>query len=324
MLQTLDRIVRNLFVRNLHLKVIALLLTFALYLWVSVDREVERTRYAPLRVDVPSEMVLVNDPPDKVGVTIRGKWSDLSQLDASQIGAIRLQVDPAMGRHGRISLTPDMVDLPPGLRAIDMEPSFVQFHLEKRQAKQVPVRAEFRGELPEGYKLGEVSVSPKVIEVSGPQNSLHKLTRVSTEPIDLTGHTESFTATTRPRLDDPLVEYQLGEPLEVSVPVDAQKIERTFSGLKVEPVNADASLVTSVKPTHVSVTFRGPKAVLDKLDRDEILASLDMAGQQPEGSETVEREVQIRNIPDGVELVGKQPRFFRVRLAPKAAQHAQD
>ncbi len=325
MLQTLDRLIRRIFLQNLHLKVIALLLTLALYLWVSVDREVERTRYTQLRLDVPSRMVLVNDPPTKITVTVRGKWSNLNRLESSQLEPIRVPIDPDMGMRGRISLTPDMVDLPPGLRAVDVQPNVVQFHLEKRRTKIVAIRPRVVGDLPEGYKLEKTELTPERLEISGPESSLTKIPAVSTEPIDVQGHTASFTTEARPRIEDPLVEYHLDEPLVASVHIGAQKVERTFAGLKVEPVNADSSLVASVKPTHVTVTFRGPKAILDHLDRNDLLASLDLSGEHASGPRTVEREVQIRNKPEGVELVSEQPRYFRVHLAPKQAQqHAQD
>lgn len=317
MLETLDRIVRQVFVRNLHLKVIALLLTLALYLWVSVDREVERTRYAPLRLDVPSYMVLVNDPPNRVGVTVRGKWSDLAQLESSELDSIRLQVDPSMGRSGRISLTPDMVDLPPGLRAVDVNPNLVQFRLEEKQRKRVTVRPKVVGKPEDGYDVEDVTVSPKTIEISGPSNSLDKLTSVSTEAINLSGHTQSFSKTVRPRVKDPLVDYHLEAPLEIAVRLSAQEIERTIDDVKVIPSHDNGTLRTSVTPTHVDVTVRGPKALVDKLEKEEILASVDVSDRADGKSATVLKEVEIHNVPTGVTIVSKQPKTFRVSMQPE-------
>jgi YbbR domain-containing protein len=314
MLETLDRIMRRIFLRNLHLKVIALLLTLALYLWVSVDREVERTRYAPLRMDIPAEMVLVNDPPDRIGVTIRGKWSDLARLESSDLDAIRVPIDPDMGSRGRIPLTPDMVELPPGLRAIGIEPNLVQFRLEKRESMTVPVRPKISGEPAEGYEVEDVSVRPSSIEVSGPAKSLEALSTITTSAIDLSGRTESFTQKVRPRIDDPLVEHNLDEPIEVSVQLDAQQVERVFQNLEVVPHQNQGSLVTSIEPSNVDVTVRGPKAVIDKLDKSDLLASIDLSAHSSGIDTTVLENVEIHNVPIGVEIIRKQPQTFRVRL----------
>jgi YbbR domain-containing protein len=317
MLETLDRIVRRVFVRNLHLKVIALLLTLALYLWVSVDREVERTRYAPLRLDIPAEMVLVNNPPDRVGVTIRGKWSDLARLDSSELDSIRVPMDAEMGNQGRIPLTPDMVELPPGLRAIGIEPNLVQFRLEKRETRTVPIRPRITGEPAEGYEVEDVSVRPSSIDVSGPAKSLEDLSTVGTDPIDLSGRTSSFTKRVRPRLNDSLIEYHLDQPVEVSVQLDAQQVERVIEDLKVVPHQNQGALVTSIEPNSVDVTLRGPKTVVDKLDKNDLLASVDLSNHPKGVNTTLLEKVEIHNVPNGVEIIRTQPQTFRVRLHPR-------
>jgi len=322
MLETLNHILRRVFLQNLHMKLVALLLTLALYLWVSVDREVERTRYVPVRYSVPDQMVLVNDPPSKAGVTIRGKWSDLSQLDSSQLDLIRVTIDAGMGTRGQISLSPDMVDLPPGLRAVNVEPGSIPFRLEERRSKVLPIHAKLLGEPPDGYRVESVSVTPQKITVSGPEQSLVQLSTISTEPIGIQERTQSFSTRAFLRVDDPLVEYRLDKPAQVSVTIVTQQVERTFPDIEVEVLNADNALVKTVKPATVALTLRGAKSIMDALDPEQLLASVDLKGEVPRDIRTVEREVQVRNIPGGVELLGKQPQFFRVYLAPRPAEIA--
>lgn len=313
MLETLDRILRRLFLRNLHLKVIAALLTLALYIWVSVDREVERTREAPLQITPPSGMVLVNDPPDKTAITIRGKWSDLARLESAELDPINVEVDTTMGETGRVSLSPELVDLPPGLRAVDIEPNYVKFRLADKHRKEVRVRANLVGEPADAYEISNVRLTPSTIDVSGPATALESISAVSTEPIDVTGRTESFTQRVRPRLDDPLVEYQLDDPLEVEVTLHAQEIRRTIPDLEVRAVNT--VYPTAIEPQQVNVTIRGPKGVIDQLDKDHLHASLDLSGEQNKRPGALfEREVEIRNLPRGVEVLEKQPSHFRIRL----------
>ncbi len=320
MLETIDRYVRRFFLRNLHLKVIAALLTLALYLWVSVDREVERTRQAPVRIDVPSGMVITNEPPNRVSVSVRGKWSDLTRLESPQLDPIRVQIDPSLGQRGRISLSPDMVDLPPGLRAVHIEPNYIPFRLEQRHQKTVRVRPQIAGEPADGYEVGDVRIQPSSLEISGPEQALGDLNTVPTEPVDVTGRRESFTHQTRPRLETSLVDYSLDEPLKVEVEIEAQQVQRTISGLDVEPVGIDTSVSTQVEPSQVDITIRGPKSLLDALSKDEILASLDLSSEDTDRPRVVEREVEIRNLPNGVEMIEKQPRYFRVRMNPQPAE----
>lgn len=324
MLETLEQILRRVFLQNLPIKLVALLLTLALYLWVSVDREVEQTRYIPLRYSVQEQMVLVNDPPNKVAVTIRGKWSDLNQLDASQLDVVRVPIDAGMGTRGQLSLTPDMVDLPPGLRAVDVEPQSVQFRLEVRRTKVIPIHAKLVGDPPDGYRVEKISVNPQKITVSGPEQSLVQLAKISTAPVSIRDRTQTFSAQAYLRLDDPLVEYRLDKPAKVTVEIITQQVERTISDIPVEALNADNARVKSVKPATISLSLRGPKSIMDTLDPEQFLASVDLAGETPQDARTVEREVMIRNIPNGVELLGKQPQFFRVYLTPKPTEISAD
>ena len=50
---------RALFIRNFHLKSIALLLTLALYLWVGEDRETQVIATAPIQISVPEDQILL-------------------------------------------------------------------------------------------------------------------------------------------------------------------------------------------------------------------------------------------------------------------------
>ncbi|MFW5967794.1 MAG: YbbR-like domain-containing protein [Persicimonas sp.] len=317
MLERLDRFIRRIFLENLHLKVIAALLTLALYLWVSVDREVERTHQAPVEIEAPEGMVVTNSPPETVGVTVRGKWTDISRLESSQLDPMRVRIDSTMDRQGRIPLNPEMVDLPPGLRAVDVEPNSIRYQIEERHQTTVNIEPTIVGRPANGYTVEEVEVDPDTIEISGPRHSLDEINTVPTESIDVSGRSESFRREVRPRIEDALVEHELEEPIKVDVELEAEEVERTLSDLEVEPVGIDPALATSIEPGRVDVSVRGPKAVVDNLKTDDILASLDLSDTSVDSPHVVEREVEIHNLPDDVELVTTQPSVCRIRLDPE-------
>ncbi|MFU8804522.1 MAG: hypothetical protein ACNA8W_11980, partial [Bradymonadaceae bacterium] len=77
----LRSIARRVFVHNFYLKFIAAVLTLALYIWVSEDRETVVAGFAPVRIVVPEDLILVSEPPDRIKVTIRGRWSDITRFD---------------------------------------------------------------------------------------------------------------------------------------------------------------------------------------------------------------------------------------------------
>jgi YbbR domain-containing protein len=310
MLDSVWKFVRGMFVRNSHLKLIALFLTLAMYVWVSIDREVEATRYAPVRVDVPENMVLVSDSVDRARVTIRGKWSELNRFDNDKLDAINLDLN-ANEPEGVVPITREQVQVPPGLRVVGIEPSYMKYKLAKKTQKNVPIRPKITGEPADGYELSNVSVTPRRIELSGPATSLADIESVTTESIDVTGRTSTFDKTVRLRIDDPLVGYDLDRPIEMTVEIDTQEIQRVISNIPVEPVNINAPMTATVNPTTVSITLRGPKAVVEKIDPSALLASLDMGGKEPG---TFMKEVEIQNVPRSVQVVETQPSHFKVGL----------
>ena len=310
MLASVWRFVRGMFVRNTNLKLIALFLTLAMYVWVSIDREVEATRYAPVRVDVPENMVLVSDGVDRTRVTIRGKWSELNRFDNDKLDPINLDLN-ASEPEGVVAITREQVDVPPGLRVVAVEPSYMKYKLAKKTQKQVPIRPKLTGEPADGYEMSEVEVSPSRIELSGPATSLTSIDSVTTETVDVTGRTSSFSKTVRLRIDDPLVGYDLDQPIELSLEIDTQEVQRVIKNVPVEPVNINAPMRATVSPKTVDVTLRGPKAVVQKIDPSTLLASLDMGGNEPG---TFMKAVQIKNVPGSVQVVETQPTHFKVGL----------
>ncbi|MGM0558238.1 MAG: CdaR family protein [Myxococcota bacterium] len=304
------KFVRGLFVRNSHLKLIALFLTLAMYVWVSIDREVEATRYAPVRVDVPENMVLVSEPVDRARVAIRGKWSELNRFDNSQLDAINLDLN-ANEPEGVVPISREQVELPPGLRVISVEPSFMKYRLAKKTQKRVRIRPKITGDPADGHELSNVDVEPNTITLSGPATSLASLQSVTTESVDVTGRTSSFSKEVRLRVDDPLVGYDLDQPITLNLEIETQEIQRVISDIRVEPVNMNAPMSAEVTPQTVSVTLRGPKGVVQKIDPSSLLASVDLSDKQPG---TFVEEVRIQNTPQSVEVVETQPTHFKVAV----------
>ena len=77
---TLESFARDLFFENSYYKLFSLVLVATLYVWVLGDRDAELSVFVPLRVGVPEGMVLINQPSDRVQVTIAGRWNSLQRF----------------------------------------------------------------------------------------------------------------------------------------------------------------------------------------------------------------------------------------------------
>lgn len=303
----------NVFVRNGHLKAIALLLTVALYLWVGEDRETQMIAAAPVQFSIPENLILTQPNIDRVKLTLRGRWSSLNQFDQRDLDPVTVQISP--DDDGQVvPITPDAVTLPPGVRTVSIDPSAVRVELEERVEKTVKLSPRVVGRTRPGYVIQGVEVNPSELTVNGPKSVIDPLQSVPTERLDVTGRARSFQKQVQLRPESSQISYDLSNPVTVSVEIAAEQAQRTFEGLTVRPVNT--SYDTNVEPATLDVTIRGPAATVEDLDADQVYAVIDLAGEDGQKPGTFEKKPTLRNIPDTIEIVRMQPEHFLVTTRP--------
>ena len=311
---TLRPWLRRVFVENAYYKFFSLALVVLLYIWVMGDRDSEVTLNTTLRLAVPEGMVLVNQPRKEVELTLSGRWTALERLSASNnLPPLLVDLEDAVSGNQVLRLDEGMVQLPPALRVTSIDPSFISIELQPRKEKRVSISPRFIGELPQGYQLGRVKVVPSTTTINGPADLLVAIEEIDTEAIDLSSKRQDFAAQLRLQHSSPLVRDDLKELVQVSVAVESLQLDRTFEALPVVAVNT--TLATTIQPETVSVTLRGPKEVLERLEADTLLATLDLSVEDTRPDGLFQKQVQITNLPPDVELVTHYPTDFQVRTA---------
>lgn len=298
----------RLFVVNGSLKLIAFVLTLALFIWVREDRQSAVQAFVPVRVQFPEGMVLVSDPPERLRVTVIGRWSDLNTFDPSQVPAVSVEADE--DTNGLVSISSDMIELPPGLRIDTIQPNFVRVELEPGATRSVPLRPRIVGEPGQSFALGEVSVRPQRVPVTGPRSSITDLEYLWTEPVDITDRTESFDKRVQLRVDDPLIQYDVDRPITVRVPITTEEVTRTIQEVSVVGVNTTYAI--KIRPNSATVTVRGAKPIVDKMSPDSIYAAIDLSEESRKPPGTFSKTARIANLPPDVNLVQFHPNDFLV------------
>lgn len=305
---------RAIFVRNIHLKAIALLLTFALYLWVGEDRETQIIASAPLQFSVPEDQVLLEPKLDQVKVTLRGRWSSFNQFDETQLQPVAIELSED-DDGGTVQITTDDVQPPTGLRVVSVEPNAVQVEMAEKTQKEVEVDPRIVGRTRGSYTIGEVDVRPSTVQVSGPKNVMDELTKVPTEPIDVTGRVRTFKKRVSLRPESARVNFDLDGPVTVTVPIQAETIESSLRDLEVSAVNT--TYQTDISPPTVDVTVRGPRSVVETIESETLHAIVDLSDEEDRPPGTFEKKVEIRNLPADAEVVDIHPTHFVVKTIDK-------
>ncbi|NJN53391.1 MAG: hypothetical protein HC804_00745 [Anaerolineae bacterium] len=158
-----------------------------------------------------------------------------------------------------------------------------------------------------GYRVLNTSVEPPSVLVTGRPSQLELPFRVQTEPIDVTGLTETFQ--TRVSLILP-PGITLDEVQEVVATVEIEPFSSTkIFNRPVDVLGLSEELEAVVKPETARVVLFGPLPVLDALPEQEVVVTVDVFGLE-EGTYELEPTVTI---PErGLEIRSVQPTLITV------------
>ncbi len=170
--------------RRYNLQFWAVVIAIALWLQVHGQGEGSVSMDVPLQVQaLPANMVIVNDLPDHVRVTITGLQSrlkDLRQKDLIMpVNASDLTTPGVVERAPQLSA----LALPVGLHIEKVQPDRFELQVDRLVTRSVPVKAHF--ELPEDWQVKIISIKPEKVGLTGPEVWLEALRAVDTTPIRL-------------------------------------------------------------------------------------------------------------------------------------------
>ena len=156
----------------------------AVVLWLQVHGQGEGTLSMDVTLQLqglPQEMVVVNDLPDSVHVTVSGPQARLKAVTPQDIhvpfDASGLTMPGVVERTVKIS----DIRLPAGLDIEKIQPDRIELQIDRVVEKLIVVLP--RLELPEEWQVESISVQPAQVKLSGPEVWLDSLSEVETTAI---------------------------------------------------------------------------------------------------------------------------------------------
>jgi YbbR domain-containing protein len=138
-----------------------------------------------------------------------------------------------------------------------------------------PISALWTGEPAPGYRLLDVKVEPASIQVTGAPAELATLL-VQTEPLDISGLTESLTQRVALDLPEGVTPVDL-PPVFVTVEVVPIQTSSVIQS-SVEERGLEEGLEAVIEPQEVRVFMFGPLPVLESLAVDDVRVTVDLFG----------------------------------------------
>ncbi len=265
---------------NLWIKLLAVLMAFLLWFHVATEKEYEvDVRYWLVYDRLTDDLIMASPPPGEVSVRCRGSGKNLLPLLFKE----RVwHIDLSSYAAGLVEIQPDPQDAPHyNVEGVEfsaiVRQSRIQFDLDRKIQKTVPIAPSFVYQTHEGYlRVGPEAIRPDSVILTGPASTLKDMTQVQTRARTFTNL--SGPVDTKVELE-PLRVYHVSRDIdECHLFADVQPYaEMTFPRMAVSSSPRSDGDKLQVEPDSVSVLIGGGRQALAALDGTRIQVYLDTA-----------------------------------------------
>lgn len=259
-----SRLFRKIFLEDWLMKLVALIITLALWFGVTGLREpiTIRQNAIALQPRLSNNLEITNSPITEVALVLTGDRRKIDQIKSENLIVSIDLTDLQPGAH-TIQLKPETVnvELPPGIRIDEIQPSKIDVTLEIVEEREILVFAETEGSVAEGFEIyGTPTITPSKARMRGPSSFVRSLELVSTEKIKLDGRQADFTAREVPlNVVAPKI-TKLDATVDVSFRIGEKRIER----LLLIPVQTDEGV------KRVKVILYGARSLMESLNSENV------------------------------------------------------
>ncbi len=182
----------KIFSQNFGLKIAALFLSIVLWFYVTSRGQSEMYLDVPVGFkNIPQGLELVNNTIKSVSLNVKGQERFIRNIKPSDI---RISIDLSKIKKGEnvYYITRDDIETPHGITVSNINPSTLKINIEETASKAVKVDPVIIGELEKGYSVNTIQIVPQNVVIEGAKSEVRKIHRLKTEPLDITGITETF------------------------------------------------------------------------------------------------------------------------------------
>ncbi len=204
----------------------------------------------------------------KVDIQIRGKRSDLARLSENDI-TVKADIN-SLTRAGEFTVPIDVQIANENITVLQKVPSRLNLRLDKMRPWTVPVKPRVDGATAGGFMIGDVTVEPSTVTLTGPVTDIDfvssALATVKAEGMNKTFATDA---------DLELIDKNGDKVIEEYITKDAGSAKVTTTVLKqkqlpvkvnlIEDIHLDMSKV-SVQYSTAQIAVAGEAGVIDKLE----------------------------------------------------------
>jgi YbbR domain-containing protein len=288
-------IFRRVFLEDWGTKLIALGITFALWLGITGLRTPAtlRLKNISLITRISNDMEITNKAVEEVEVVLTGDKREIERLTNRDL-IVSVDLTEVKPGDRIVQLTPETVNmsLPNGVKLEEIQPNKIAVKLETVQEKEVTIKVETEGNPAEGFEVYGSDVVPVKARVRGAESFVKSLDSISTEKINIEGLKENFSARQIGlNIVNPKVTL-LDTIVDVNFRIGEKRAERIF----VVPYKNET------EAGNVTIVVLGARSVVEKMRTEDLIIDVSK-------NESGEENIQITlpaELQDKIEILKKK------------------
>lgn len=224
-------LLRKIFFEDWGLKLVALVITLALWLGVTgLSTPATKRLTVPLQASISNNAEITSQLIQEVDIVISGERARVNQMTRGDLTAV-LDLTNEQAGERTVSLTPDnvYVNLPQGIKLVEVAPSRIAVNIEAVLEKDLNVEPQTKGQPAAGFEVYSMTANPARIRVRGPVSLFGTMDYVQTDRIDITGKKDDVTARQVAVLATDKKATVLNTVVDVFVRIGEKRVERAFT-----------------------------------------------------------------------------------------------
>lgn len=321
-------------------QMMSLLIAVSLWIYVVAEENIfqERTFTADVQYVKLEENLIPSAKMPTVNISIRGDQITINNFKVSDF-SVFVDLESAQKGESEFSV---QVNAPAGVRVVSVSPEKIYLRIDEKAEKQVPLRVNVSGKAKEGFTAFEPNLKTSHVTVSGPSEMLQEISfaeadvNIDNADSNLSlkliprirgagGNVDADIIEIKPELVDifvPVIEDNPSKSVPVAVPVTGipaygYKVSRIVVEPEIVRISGSNEIIETIREIRTQ-----PVDVTNH--KDEILRETDLFVPENITSlyddkikvvvlfekivveKRVEKQLEIRNVPDGVTLKSNQ------------------
>ena len=260
----------NPFFKNFGKKIIAVVIAILIWIVANLEFDIEKDFNVPVKyTNLNPELIIANNPPQKINFRIRGPRTELSTFTNSN-SIINIDLSEFKKGVSNIKVQSDEMNLPREIDILTMSPSEITLDIDSLYTKNVPI-IPVMDSLEAGFEIiGEPELSPANVEIKGPRKLLNNIKSIDTSTISLKDEKSQFSIEVPLQLPNNLVTIEGSKLVKVTIDLKEENLEKEFNNLNIVFKNFNDLDFIALDKTKAMIIFDGPYSLINDLSSNDI------------------------------------------------------